>query len=463
MIVEERQKIIAESVQGEVPDHKEMVSYGAGFFGVILVWTLVGTFLTFYYTDVAGISAGVVGTLMLVARLLDGVTDLGMGTLVDRTRSKHGKARPWILWMGIPLGVSVVLLFAVPDISATGKIIYASITYILLILLYTSVSIPFKTLLGLMSQEPNKRSMLNIYTGIFTMLSTLLITILAEPVASAIGGTQGWTMVAGFCGLVIILTSFIAFRSTTERSEVETLENPKSDIPLKITLKALFTNKYWLIITAYCVTAYTLNALLAGAGLYYTTYVFGNATLFSLIGFLLFLPTIVGFFFMAKLVKRFGKRNIALVVSVIGIFGPLVKMIDPNSLAIYSAGTVIQGFGLLPIIMFLYAMINDTVEYGEWKNGIRTAGLVNSAASFGMKMGAGLGGALIGWSLALGGYAGGLETQTETAMTVILALNIHIPLILTIVQAILIWMYKLDDKYPQILAELQERKLKEIK
>ncbi|HSJ37695.1 MAG TPA: glycoside-pentoside-hexuronide (GPH):cation symporter [Planococcus sp. (in: firmicutes)] len=459
MIVEERQKVMAGAVQGEVPSHKEMVSYGMGFFGVILVWTLVGTFLTFYYTDVAGISAGVVGTLMLAARLLDGVTDLGMGTLVDRTRSKHGKARPWILWMGIPLGVSVVLLFAVPDIGTTGKIVYASVTYILLILVYTAVSIPYKTLLGLMSQEPNKRSMLNIYTGIFTMLSTLLITILAQPVASAIGGTQGWTMVAGFCGLVIMLTSFFAFRSTTERAEVASVDRPQKDIPLKITLKALFTNKYWLIITGYCVTAYTLNALLAGAGLYYTTYVFGNANLFSLIGFLLFLPTIIGFFFMAKLVMKFGKRNIALFVSILGIFGPLVKMIDPYSLVVFSVGTVIQGFGLLPIIMFLYAMINDTVEYGEWKHGVRTAGLVNSAASFGMKMGAGLGGALIGWSLAFGGYVGSLDTQPAAAMTVILALNIHIPLFLAIVQMILMWMYKLDEKYPQILADLQERKL----
>lgn len=458
MIVEERQKLKAQAVQGEVPDHKEMLNYGMGFFGVILVWTLVGTFLTFYYTDVAGISAGVVGTLMLVARLFDGVTDLGMGTLVDRTKSKHGKARPWILWMGMPLGLTVVLLFAVPDISDTGKIIYAFITYIMLILFYTAVSIPYKTLLGLMSQEPNKRSMLNIYTGIFTMLSTLLITILAQPVASAIGGTQGWTIVAAVCGVTIVATSFLAFRATTERAEIASIDQPKKDIPLKIALKALFTNKYWLIITVYCVTAYTLNALLAGAGLYYATYIFGDANYFSLIGFLLFVPTIIGFFFMAKLVGKFGKRNIALFVSVLGIFGPLVKMIDPSSLLVFSVGTVIQGFGLLPIIMFLYAMINDTVEYGEWKFGIRTAGLVNSAASFGMKMGAGLGGALIGWSLALGGYAGALEVQSASAVTMIMALNIHIPLILAIVQTILMWMYKLDKQYPQILADLHERK-----
>ncbi|HSI66723.1 MAG TPA: MFS transporter, partial [Planococcus sp. (in: firmicutes)] len=195
-------------------------------------------------------------------------------------------------------------------------------------------------------------------------------------------------------------------------------------------------------------------------GLYYTTYIFGNAAYFSLIGFLLFVPTIIGFFFMAKLVMRFGKRNIALFVSILGIFGPLVKMIDPYSLYVFSIGTVIQGFGLLPIIMFLYAMINDTVEYGEWKHGVRSAGLVNSAASFGMKMGAGLGGALIGWSLAFGGYAGALEVQSATAENMILALNIHIPLFLAIVQMILMWMYKLDKQYPQILADLHQRRLK---
>ncbi|MFE8700681.1 MFS transporter [Cytobacillus sp. FJAT-54145] len=457
MLAEKQQSVHTKSIHVDAPSHKEMLNYGMGFFGVILVWTLVGTFLTFYYTDVAGISAGVVGTLMLVARLFDGVTDIGMGTLVDRTKSKHGKARPWILWMGIPLGVTTVLLFAVPEIGETGKIIYAYVTYIALILVYTAISIPYKTLLGLMTQEPYKRSVLNIYTGVFTMLSTLAITILAQPVASAIGGKMGWTVVAAFSGFMIILTSILAFRSTKERVGASSV-TVRKDIPLKKGLKALFTNRYWLIITLYCVVAYTLNALLAGAGLYYTTYILGNAAYFSLVGLLLFLPTIIGFFFMAKLVGKFGKRNIALTVSIIGIFGPIIKLIDPSNLTVFLTGTAIQGFGLVPIIMFLYAMINDTAEYGEWKFGIRTEGLVNSAASFGMKVGAGLGGALIGWLLAFGGYVGGVTEQSSTATTMILALNIYIPFVLALLQTVLMWMYKLDKQYPQILAELKERK-----
>ncbi|WP_174727860.1 MFS transporter [Mesobacillus harenae] len=441
------------------PGHKEMLNYGIGFFGIILVWTLVGTFLTFYYTDVAGISAGVVGTLMLVVRLFDGVTDIGMGTLVDRTKSKHGKARPWILWMGIPLGVTTILLFSVPDIGTTGKIVYAYVTYIMLILIYTAMSIPFKTLLGLMTQDPQGRSLTNIYTGIFTMLSTLLITIFAQPVAGAIGGKMGWTVVAVFCGIVISVTSFLAFRATKERVGTSADGKEKRDLPFKTGLKSLFSNKYWLIITGYCVIAYTLNALLAGAGLYYATYILGNTSYFSLIGLLLFLPTIIGFFFMAKLVGRFGKRNIALFVSFLGIFGSIIKVIDPSSLPIFLIGTVTQGFGLIPVIMFLYAMINDTAEYGEWKFGFRTEGMINSAASFGMKVGAGLGGALIGWMLAFGGYVGAAEEQTAAATTMILALNIYIPFVLSVLQTILMWMYKLDKQYPQILAELKQGKV----
>lgn len=444
--------------QNERPGHKEMLNYGLGFFGIILVWTMVGTFLTFYYTDMVGISAGIVGTLMLVARLLDGVTDIGMGSVVDRTKSKHGRARPWILWMAVPFAISGVLLFTVPEMSMTWTIVYAYVTYIFLILTYTAISIPYKTLLGLMTQDQKGRSLVNIYTGVFTMLSTILVMTLAEPIASAIGGKLGWSVISIAIGLIILVTCYTAFRSTEERVDVETLEKPKKVVPFKTEFKALMGNKFWVIITIYCVVAYTLNALLSGAGIFYATYVLGNSSYFSFFALTLFVPTIVAFFVVGRLVGRFGKRNIALFVSVIAIFGSLIKLIDPYSLTIYLVGNVVQGFGLITIITFLYAMINDTTEYGEWKSGFRTAGLVNSAASFGMKVGTGIGGALIGWLLAYGGYVGALEVQGDSAVTMIMVLNIHLPFVLTVLQALLLWMYKLDREYPTILKELAARK-----
>lgn len=445
-------------VHKEVPARKEMIHYGLGFFGIILVWTMVGSFLTFYYTDIVGISAGVVGTLMLIVRVFDGVTDLGMGTVVDRTKSKHGKARPWVLWMAIPFGVTSVLLFAVPDVSMTYKIVYAYISYIALIICYTAISIPYKTLLGLMTQDQQGRSLLNIYTGVFTMLATLSVMILTEPIASAIGGSIGWTVVAGILGLTTVITSNIAFRSTKERIQKKPSLEKKEKTAFKIEFKALITNKYWIIISLYCVISYIFQALLSSAGLYYATYVFSNTSLFSIFALALFVPTIVSFFFIARLVNKFGKRNVALVAVIIGVVGGLVKLIDPTNVTIYIIGSIIQGFGLIPTITVLYAMINDTAEFTEWKLGIRIEGLINSGASFGMKLGAGIGGAIIGWLLAFGGYAAGIPEQTASATQMIYALNIHIPLLLGIGQVILLWMYRLDHHYTTIVQDIHDRK-----
>lgn len=137
-----------DSLNLQKPDKKEMLGYGLGDFGYILSWTLVASFLTYFYTDIAGISAGIVGTLMILVRFWDGITDIAMGFILDRTKSKHGKARPYLLWMSVPLAASMVFLFTVPDISANGKFVYAAITYSFFIIMYTAVSIPYKSLLG---------------------------------------------------------------------------------------------------------------------------------------------------------------------------------------------------------------------------------------------------------------------------------------------------------------------------
>ncbi|GAE34035.1 xyloside transporter XynT [Halalkalibacter akibai JCM 9157] len=334
------------------PGHNEMLFYGMGFFGIILIWTMVGTFLTFYYTDIAGIPAAIVGTLMLVARLLDGVTDIGMGAIVDRTKTKYGKARPWILWLAIPFAISGVLLFSVPDLSMTGKIVYAYVTYFLLILTYTAISIPYKTLLGLMTQDQKGRTLVNIYTGVFTMLSTILVMTLAQPIASSIGGQLGWTVVSIAIALIIIVTCLTAFLKTKERVDIETIAQAKKKIAFTTEFKGLLTNKYWIIITIYCVIAYTLNALLSGAGIFYATYILGNTGYFSLIALTLFLPTIIGFFFVGKLVQKYGKRNIALVVSLAAILGSVVKLIDPTNLTVFLIGNVIQAWPYYLLLLF---------------------------------------------------------------------------------------------------------------
>ncbi|MDE5414480.1 MFS transporter [Alkalihalobacterium chitinilyticum] len=445
--------VLQKPVEVEKPKKKEMWAYALGSFGIFSVWTLIGAFLTFYYTDVAGLAAGAVGTLMLIARLFDGVTDLGMGSVVDRTKSKHGKARPWLLWMSLPLAITTVLLFSVPDISSNGKVVYAYITYILFILLYTAVSIPYKTLLGVMTQHQHSRSLSNIYSAIFIMVGTMIVMTLTQPLAASLG----WTTLAALYGFVTVLCLLITFRSVKERA-VSASTHQEERLGVKKSLKSLFSNKYWIIVTAFCVTFYATIGLTQGAGLYYAAWILGDINLFPVIGLALSGPMIIGLFFIGPLVAKIGKRNVAMLGAAVFIVGQIVKGIDPTNLTTFLIGTVIAGLGAMPAIALVFAMINDTIEYGEYKTGLRTEGLVNSGASFGIKIGTGIGLALIGWLLGIGGYLGGAAEQPALAIHMILALNIYIPLALAVVQIILLLMFKIDKEYPTILAELQRRK-----
>ncbi|WP_245579647.1 MFS transporter [Alteribacter aurantiacus] len=438
----------------ERPRKKEMWAYGLGSFGIFAVWSMMSSFLTYYYTDVAGITAGAVGTLMLVSRLLDGFTDIGMGSVVDKTKTKYGKARPWILWMAIPLAITTVLLFSVPDIGDTGKLLYAYGTYLLFVLIYTAVSIPYKSLLGIMTQHQFSRSQSNIYSAIFILIGNLLVVTLTQPLASSLG----WTTLAALYGVMIVVSLYVTFFTVKERVPVSSMSIVRDKVPFKEGFKALITNKYWLIITMYCVAFYTTIGLTQGAAIYYAQTVIGNVNIFPLIGLASALPMLLGVFLVSPYVKRFGKRNVAMTGAFIFITGQLVKLIDPTSLTIFLSGHVLVGFGIMPAIALTFAMINDTIEYGELKSGYRTEGLVNSGASFGIKVGTGIGLALIGWLLGFSGYVGGSVEQTDLATTMILALNIYIPLGLGVVLAILMWMFKVDKDYPEILAKLQERR-----
>jgi GPH family glycoside/pentoside/hexuronide:cation symporter len=168
---------------------------------------------------------------------------------------------------------------------------------------------------------------------------------------------------------------------------------------------------------------------------------------------------LIGLFFVGPIVKRFGKRNVTIAGCLLFLTGGIIRMIDPTNLATFLLGSAIGGFGAMPGLALTVAMVNDTVEYGEWRFKIRTAGLINSAASFGIKVGSGIGMALIGWLLAIGGYIGGLEEQTAFANQMIKVLNLHLPVAFVTIQIILLYFFKIDKLYPTILSELQKRKL----
>lgn len=435
----------------------EVVSYGLGSMGYVMSWTIVLSFLAYFYTDVIGISASFVGTLMLIVRVWDGATDVAMGSILDRTTSKHGKARPYLLWLCIPFALSTVALFTVPPtIGTAGKYTYIVIVYSFYILMYTGVSISLKTLLGQITQNQESRASLGVSLAIGFTIGGLLVAVASEPIASAIGGQVGWVIVASLVGLISLLAVYFSFRFTRERvgTQVKVKKEKKNSLILE--MKMLSKNTYWILISFFGFALYIIYGL-ASAEIYYAAHILGNASYYSFIALAQSIPGLLILVVTTPFVKRFGKQKATIVGTALVILSALIKLVDPTSMTYFLIGSAFLGMGTGVISATIYAMVNDTVDYGEWKTKVRTPGLVNSSLSFGMKVGTGLGGAMMGWLLAFSGYVGSAPEQTASAKQMIIYLNMHVPLILSLIMLTLILFYKLDKLYPQIIGDLQQK------
>ncbi len=445
----------------ELPSEKiafsEKISYGMGNLGTQMVFNPATTFIVFYYTDIVGIAAATVGTILFLSRLLD-VLNPFMGVLVDRTNSRFGKARPWLLWMAIPFSIGAVLLFSVPSISPAGKVIYAFITYNLAFtLIYTAVDIPYSSMLPMMSAQSNQRTMFSIIRMILANGGVLLSFAVTLPLVQYFGGgAQGWHRAFLVFGAISLVSLLICFAGTKER--VRSSSAHKAAVPLKQGLTALIRNKYWLLIAALGMSLFLILGLLV-ANLYFCRYFLHRAELFGPLMTMMVIAQIVGMMFCPPIVKKFGKRNTAIIGMIVTIIGQLIIFIDPMSYTVIVVGTVIKGLGAAPLVGTLFAMCADTIEYGEWKFGFRTDGLVFGATALTMKISIGLGNVIVGWILAWGGYVSGADVQSASALVSIKLLFLILPLVIYFIALAILWAYKLDKHYPAIAAELQQRRL----
>ncbi|MBU3101802.1 MULTISPECIES: MFS transporter [Clostridium] len=439
---------------------KERLAFGCGDLASNIIYSAMSMFLLFYYTDVIGVSAGAVGTIMLVSRLLDGISDLIMGVIIDRTKSPYGKARPWILRMMIPYAIGAALLFSVPtSFGETAKLIYIFISYNLVFtIIFTAINLPYATLNALITQDQYERSVLNIFRMLLATVGTLFITTCTLPVVKFFGNdARAWTYTFILFGMISIVFFMITFLGTRERTGDVISNEPKKNVPIRVGFKALIKNKYWIIITLTLVLIYISAGINGAATIYFAKLVLGNQGYVSQLAMAMTISQIIAMFIVAKFVKKHGKRNVLIGGCVITVVAYIIIMIGGNNFKFVLIGNIIRGLGGAGMAASMFAMVSDTIEYGEWKSGIRTEGLINSASSFGQKVGNGLSAAIFGWILAIGGYAGGASTQTASAITAVKAAYIYIPLILTIVTIAILFGYKLDKEYPSILKELKSR------
>ncbi|KGO12916.1 sodium:melibiose symporter [Clostridium botulinum] len=444
----------------EIINFSEKLGYGLGDFACNLVWNSLSMFILYFYTDVMGMKAAIISTLMLVVRIIAGFMDIASGIVVDKTKTKYGKARPWILWMAIPFGISTILLFSIPNIGESGKLVYVVITYVLLNVIYTAINIPYGVLNSLMTQDQNERSEINIYRMFCSTAGSLCVSVLVLPFVSLFGGEQGaWIITFAIFGIVATFMFFITFKTTKER--VTAVNEEKSqNISFKDGMKALIQNKYWIIIVLLLVVFFMSMGIMGGSMIYYAQYILNDKKLVGGLSIAQNIPTLIVMLTIAMpLIKKYGKRNTAILGSIIFILGSLFALIDLTSVKLIYISIIVKGTGNALISATVFALLADTIEYGEWKTNVRTEGLVYSAANFGLKIGIGLGTAIVGWLLAFSNYNGSSKIQTDTAINAINILFIWLPIILSGVQIILLKFYKLDKIYPNIISDLEKRKI----
>ncbi|EKS4344348.1 MFS transporter [Clostridium botulinum] len=444
----------------EMINFSEKLGYGLGDFACNLVWNSLSMFILYFYTDVMGMRAAIISTLMLVVRIIAGFMDIASGIVVDKTKTKYGKARPWILWMAIPFGISTILLFSIPNIGENGKLAYVVITYVLLNAIYTAINIPYGVLNSLMTQDQNERSEINIYRMFCSTAGSLCVSVLVLPLVSLFGGEQSaWIITFAIFGIVATFMFFLTFKTTKER--VTAVNEEKSqNISFKDGMRALIQNKYWIIIVLLLVVLFMNMGIMGGSMIYYAQYILNDKKLVAGLSIAQNIPTLIVMLTIAMpLIKKYGKRNTAILGSIIFILGSLFALIDLTSVKLIYISIIVKGTGTALISATIFALLADTIEYGEWKTNVRTEGLVYSAGNFGLKIGIGLGTAIVGWLLAFSNYNGSSKVQTDTAINAINILFIWLPMILSGVQIILLKFYKLDKIYPNIISDLKKRKI----
>lgn len=425
---------------------REKIGYGLGDTACGLIWYSTIILLSYFYTDVLGIPPAIMGTLFLASRLIDTVTDPIMGLIVDRTRTKHGQFRPYLLWGAIPFAIMTMVTFYSPDYSETGKIVYASISYILLTLVYTFVNVPYCAMPGAITSDPEERHSLQSIRFFCSSSGQLIISGVALSLVTIIGqgdeklGYFGSMSVIAILGAVLLL---ISFANTKEHNHfvLPDKKNAREDF------KLLWKNTQWRLICVFKVMTATSAVVRGGTAIYFVKYVMENPDLTS--QFLLYgsIASMLGSLFSAKLLIKFDRiKSYKLIIIIYSILSILLYLAPPSYIPLMFGLNIVFLFVMNTTTPVQWLMASDVIDHEESRSGRRLDGLIFSTYLFSIKLGLALGGALIGWTLAYVDYDTTLSVQSNTTIEGIKFMFCILPVIFNLGVYLILMVYKLDSK-----------------
>lgn len=438
----------------------EISIYCLGFGANTFTNMMLGAYLPFFWSDVMMLPLTAMATIMLVSRLLDGSSDIFMGFMVDRTKSRYGKARPWLLWMALPGLISFSALFYAPNLSETGLIIYAFITYnCVAFFIATAMTIPLQSLLSMITDDPKKRVTMNMLgMGFCTAFVVLGNMYILDSIEAMGGGSQGYWRFFTLMGLITMGMYILAFWGTRERV-VRSEAGKEEKIPILEVLKLLKANKWFIVITVFTVFAMLYPAFI-GINVYYMKYIMKNPNLMGPYMSTVYIAMLITLVLGSPIVPRIGKVNAAFIGMFIQLVGNLLPLADTSSVPLLMVAAVLRGAGPALLLGINLSFMCDVVDYGEWKTGKRLEGIVFAGSSMGGKIGLGLGGAILAAMLAFGGYEGDAASQSQSALdaiTITFTWWYSLGTIACII--ILFFLRRLERQMPQIRADLEERRI----
>ena len=475
----------------------EKLGYSLGDLAANLIFQTLMTFLAYFYTDVYKIPAGTASIIIFIGGFFGAFFNIIMGAIADRTNTRWGKFRPWVLWTSIPFGVISLLAFSTPNFSETGKVAYAFITYFLLVIIYSANNLPYSALSGVITGDMKQRNSLSSYRFVAVMIAQFIIQSLLLPLALSLGHGDkavGFEKVMLFFAITGVIFFIITFLTTRER--ILPAQEEKSSVLTD--LKDLSKNKPWLIMLALTILVFITLALKGGMYIYYFKYYLNEAAQAAFlenIGFNNFIaglnstitgmglgefqwpkdaPTsanslfnaggiifmIVGIMFSKPLADRFGKRNIfGLFLFLSALSLVMFNFYAPDAIGAVFVTQIFHGFLYGVTIPLLWAMIADVADYSEWKNNRRATAIIFSAMIFGLKIGLSVGGALGAGLLAKYGYVAEVPDQTVATVSGIkMSVSIYPGLIFILGAGMLFW-YEISKKMELTIEnELEQRR-----
>ena len=437
------------------PTPGQRVGYAVGDLGINFFFISSGTYLLYFYTDVFGISAAIAASVLLVARVVDAVTDPLMGMIAERTRSRWGRLRPYLLFGAIPLGVSAVLMFTTPDLSDAGKIWWAYTTYILFGILFTVVGIPYSALTSSLTSNHHERTMLSTIRMAFAFGGGYAISVGTLPLVGMFETAQtGFQMVMVGFSVVATVLLWMSFAATEER-----VTPPASQqLTIADSLAAVFRNPPLLVVMILFTGGMLSFTIRQTVTVYFLKYNVGREDLVALFFGITMPVMFVGLLAVPKLAAKFGKAGGIMVGAVVTIIGCIGLYFTPyDSIVGIFFFSCVMALGGTPIAVLGWAMVPDTVEYAQWKLGLRADGAIFSFASFFQKLAKAVGGAGVAAALAAAGYVANVE-QTEASMNAIHLMMTMAPACVMVLMIVVASFYRLDETaHAEMVAEIEAR------